>query len=84
MTKKFIYQLKKVILMNKKEFNLTLKQTGLSQKKFADILGIASQTVNSWGTTQNIPYWVESWLDNYAKAKLADEVINAVAPFVKK
>ncbi len=70
--------------MNKKEFNLALKQTGLSQKEFANILGIASQTVNSWGTTQNIPYWVKSWLENYAKAKLADDLINAVSPFTIK
>ena len=54
-----------------KEFR---EQTGLSQKEFANILGIASQTVNSWGTTQNIPYWVESWLENYIRAKTYKDI----------
>jgi hypothetical protein len=65
--------------MNKEEFNKILKDVGLTKKNFAIKLGIKQQTVNSWGTTQQIPYWVESWLDNYGKAKLGESVIAAVS-----
>lgn len=69
--------------MDKKTFNKLLKEANLSQVKFASILGIESTTVNCWGVGQNIPYWVESWLENYKKAKLGEDVIKAVSPFVK-
>ena len=70
--------------MNKEEFNKILKDVGLTKKNFAIKLGIKQQTVNSWGTTQQIPYWVESWLDNYGKAKLGESVIAAVAAYIEK
>ncbi|MEV9477969.1 helix-turn-helix domain-containing protein [Aliarcobacter butzleri] len=70
--------------MKKQQFNKTLKEVGLSQKEFAEILGVAQQTVNSWGTTQNIPYWVETWLENYEKAKFADKLIQTFLPLIDK
>jgi len=30
--------------------------------------------LNNWGSTQNIPYWVKSWLENYIKAKSYNEM----------
>lgn len=30
------------------------------------------------GSSQNIPHWVESWLENYIKAKYYDEIVNAI------
>ena len=30
------------------------------------------------GSSQNIPYWVKSWLENYNKAKFADNIIEEV------
>lgn len=55
--------------MDKQQFNDLLKQTGLSKKELAGKLGAAAQTINNWGSTQNIPYWVESWLKNYIEAR---------------
>lgn len=68
--------------MNKEEFDRLLKQAKFNKKEFSQELGIAQQTVNCWGTTQNIPYWVESWLNNYIKAKVSNDIIDAVRPFV--
>ncbi len=39
------------------------------------MLGVSYVTVNGWGSSQNIPYWVESWLKNYIKAKKFDEMM---------
>lgn len=69
--------------MNKEELDKLLKQAKFTKKEFAQTLGVAQQTVNCWGTTQNIPYWVESWLQNYIKAKISDDIIETVKPFVK-
>lgn len=68
--------------MDKKTFNAVLKEVNLSQVQFAEILNIESTTINKWGVSQNIPYWVESWLENYKKAKLGEDVIKAVSPFI--
>ena len=60
--------------MIKEDFDRLLKIAGFNKKNFAKELGIAQQTVNCWGTTQNIPYWVESWLENYIKAKTYKDI----------
>lgn len=31
-------------------------------------------SLNNWGSTQGIPYWVKSWLENYIKAKSYNEM----------
>jgi transcriptional regulator with XRE-family HTH domain len=69
--------------MTKEKLKILLKQAGLTKKELSEILGITQGSINCWGTTQNIPYWVESWLENYIKAKVSDKVIEAVKPFVK-
>ncbi len=51
--------------MNKEEFSKLLDKANISKKELAKLLGCATQTVNNWGSTQNIPYWVKSWLENY-------------------
>lgn len=68
--------------MEKEELNNLLAKAGLGRKDLAELLGCATQTVNNWGSTQNVPYWVESWLQNYIKAKVSDTIIDAVKPFV--
>lgn len=64
--------------MIKEDFDKLLKSAGFTKKEFAKELGIAQQTVNCWGTTQNIPYWVESWLQNYIKAKVYKDLKDKV------
>jgi hypothetical protein len=51
-----------------------LKDAGLTKKKLAQLLEISPHTVNGWGTTKDIPYWLESWLRNYIKAQTLDSV----------
>jgi len=70
--------------MTKDEYNNTLKKIGLTKKQLASILGVAEQTVNNWGSTNKIPYWIETWLENYIKAKDMDKVVEAVKPHLEK
>lgn len=60
--------------MDKTEFAELLKAAGLSKKEFAEIIDITPGSLNNWGSTQNIPYWVKSWLGNYIKAKSYNEM----------
>jgi len=69
--------------MTNEEFKRLLKNANLNKKQLAEILGIAQQTVNCWGTTQNIPYWVETWLENYIKAKDMDTLIHILKSYMK-
>lgn len=70
--------------MNKLEFTEFLKNINLSKREFAELSNISYNTVNNWNDENRpIPPWVESWLENYKKAKVSDKVIDAVKPFVK-
>ena len=60
--------------MDKKEFNDLLKRANLSKKGFADLLGVLPSSVNNWGSSQNVPYWVEPFLTSHIKAKRYDEI----------
>lgn len=70
--------------MTKNVFKRLLIEAGFNKKQFAEHLGVAQQTVNCWGITQNIPYWVESWLYNYIKAKQFDDMVESLRPYLKK
>ena len=60
--------------MTKQEFVDTLKEADLSKKEFAGKLDIGYSSVNNWGNIrQPVPYWVETWLKNYIKAKNFDD-----------
>jgi len=69
--------------MNNDIFVKLLKKADLNKKEFSKKTKLAYSTVGNWTTNNNIPDWVESWLENYIKAKVSDEVIEAVKPFVK-
>lgn len=71
--------------MKKQDFDETLKKIGLSRQEFADMTELAYSTIGNWHDEKKpVPGWVESWLENYSKSKLADDIINAVEPFVCK
>ena len=61
------------ISLEKVEFQTLLKKSKLKKKDLASILGIEQSSVNNWGSSKDIPYWVESWLGNFIKAKKYDE-----------
>ena len=69
--------------MDKKEFNDLLKRANLSKKGFADLLGVLPSSVNNWGSSQNIPYWVKSWLENYIKSLDMDKIVEVVKPYTE-
>ncbi|MGI0440181.1 helix-turn-helix domain-containing protein [Helicobacter himalayensis] len=51
--------------MEKREFKVLLARAKLSQKDFAQMVGISPQSVNNWGCSKEFPYWVKSYLENY-------------------
>lgn len=70
--------------MLKDELTQTLKDIDLSKKDFAEKANISYNTVNNWNDTNKpVPPWVQSWLENYIKAKNMDKIIEAVKPHIK-
>jgi len=59
----------------REKLNQLFKQAGLSKKEFATLLNINYQSVNAWESTQPAPYWAWSWLENYAKARMFDRMM---------
>ncbi|MDQ7044733.1 MAG: XRE family transcriptional regulator [Sulfurimonas sp.] len=69
--------------MKKEEFTRTLKKENLAKKEFANLANISYNTVNNWNDDNKpVPPWVKSWLQNYIKAKVSEEVIKSVKPFI--
>lgn len=64
--------------MDKERFKHLLKLANISKKELALMLNISQVTVNGWGSTQSIPYWMESWLVNKIKANYYDEIIGMI------
>ena len=64
--------------MDKERFKHLLKIANISKKELALMLNISPVTVNGWGSTQSIPYWMESWLVNKIKANYYDEIIGMI------
>lgn len=60
--------------MDLQEFKRRLSELGLSKKAFAEELGLSYTTVNAWGSTQEIPKYVEIVLKKWAKAKKYDKI----------
>lgn len=61
--------------MNNEDFKKLLKEANLTKTSFAEYLGTSNQVINNWNTNgREIPYWVESWLNNYIKAKKFEDI----------
>lgn len=46
--------------------------------------GLAYSSVSNWNDNNKpIPKWVDSWLINYEKAKVLDEISKSIKPFIK-
>lgn len=66
-------------ILKKEDFDKSLRKIGLSRVEFAAMTNIAYSTVGNWHDDKKpVPGWVESWLENYVKAKIADEVVKVV------
>ena len=56
--------------MTNNEFEIKLKDIGITKKEFASLVDMSYGGVVNWGrSTQTIPNWVESWLELYKKNK---------------
>lgn len=62
--------------MKKEELNNLLKQANLTRKELSVLLECSPQTINNWGSTQNVPYWVKSWLENYIAKQKHEQMLN--------
>lgn len=52
--------------MDRQQFNEMLDSAELTKEEFANKVGLQYRSVNNWGTgAQNVPHWVESWLELY-------------------
>jgi len=60
--------------MDKEKLKILLLNAKLKKKDLSILLGVAQSTVNNWGSSKEIPYWLESWLNFYIKAKTYDEM----------
>lgn len=60
--------------LDARELKILLAQADLSKKEFAKMIGISQQSVNNWGSSKNVPYWVKSYLQNYIKLRKYEEV----------
>lgn len=71
--------------MTNEEFNIKLDQLGLTKKEFAALSGADHRSVYNWNNEgRGVPYWVESWLNNYAKSKAFDVISDAVETVKKR
>ena len=65
--------------MTTEEFKDKLDKANLSKKQFSDITGISYGTIGNWhDENRPMPSWVDSWLDNYIKAKSYIDIKNKV------
>lgn len=62
-------------IYQRERLNTLFKHAGISKKEFATLLSINYQSVNAWESTQPAPYWAWSWLENYAKARMFDRMM---------
>jgi hypothetical protein len=61
--------------MNYQEFKNKLKECQLNIREFSDLTGINSNGISyNWKKVDTIPKWAETWLDNYQKAQLIDDI----------
>ena len=61
--------------MQKERLNHLFEAAGISKKEFAQLQNINVQTVYVWESTQAAPYWIWSWLENYTKARMFDQIM---------
>jgi len=67
--------------MNYEEFKKQLKKSNLTIKEFANICGLNPDSISAnWKKANEIPKWAVTWLENYQKAKIIDDIKEKVCP----
>ncbi|EAI7269768.1 hypothetical protein B0619_07285 [Campylobacter lari] len=65
------------------KFEKKLQELKLNKKDFAKIVGMPYQTLMNWKSKGETPIWVDTWLLNYEKAKVLDEISKSIKTFYK-
>ncbi len=60
--------------MDIQDFESTLKRLELSKADFAKMVGAVYNGVINWNVRGQTPKWVQSWLENYEKARKFDKI----------
>ncbi|ENM4758192.1 hypothetical protein AB7U54_000292 [Campylobacter coli] len=69
--------------MDIETFEKKINELELTKKEFANMVGAVYNGVINWNTKGETPKWVDSWLINYEKAKVLDEISKSIKPFIK-
>ncbi|EAJ9113682.1 hypothetical protein FWZ85_01240 [Campylobacter jejuni] len=69
--------------MDIETFEKKLNELELTKKEFANMVGAVYNGVVNWNAKGETPKWVDSWLINYEKAKVLDEISKSIKPFIK-
>ncbi|EAI9678582.1 hypothetical protein BBY94_07385 [Campylobacter coli] len=69
--------------MDIETFEKKLNELELTKKEFANMVGAVYNGVINWNAKGETPKWVDSWLINYEKAKVLDEISKSIKPFIR-
>lgn len=69
--------------MDIETFEKKLNELELTKKEFANMVGAVYNGVINWNVKGETPKWVDSWICNYEKAKVLDEISKSIKPFIK-
>jgi len=70
--------------MLKNEFDKKLKDINIDRKEFSLLSETSYTTVTNWNDkTKPIPKWVSSWLENYKKSLILNNIIKDISPYIK-
>ena len=65
--------------MKAEELKKVIKELKLTQKEFADTVGVHTNTVSQWVREINdIPEWIPNFIEYYKKSKAFDEIAKRV------
>lgn len=68
--------------MTKQEFVTKLKDLNLSVADFAEMVGLHPASVRSFNDEKRpVPDWIDSWMQNYEKARALDELLALIEKF---
>ncbi len=64
--------------MDCEKFEEKLNDINLSKKELSQLTNLPYQTIMNWKRNNKVPAWIDSWLENYVKAKSYENVKNVV------
>ncbi|WP_104722794.1 hypothetical protein [Helicobacter mesocricetorum] len=70
--------------MSYNEFDETLEKLGLNKKDFANMVKMSYTSVTNWKQNTEVAGWVDSWLENYAKAKALEKITKVLKPYINE